>query len=221
MDKIEEVKKLKSLLDDGVITEEDFSKQKKKLLEIDNIEVEQKDTANHLPETKISSLDEYEKKLTQEVDENKIVEENVKKENEAIRENFEESPNKDEENSDYYEKEKLKERAKLDAKEELKKQKASERNATIKDVTNTGVSKILTILKWIITIFMIFCGIVSIGTSSESGGMYIIYGILMILIGLMACPYVTKFTTKFETYTKYKKIIVICLVILLLILMAV
>ena len=60
MDKLEEVKKLKQLLDDGIIDENDFAQKKAEILGIvkeETTEEEQK------KETKSKSLDDYEKEL--------------------------------------------------------------------------------------------------------------------------------------------------------------
>ena len=97
MDKIEEIRELKKLLDDGVITEEDFAREKSKILGIsieEKIEdEEQEDRTIH----KIN-VDEYI---------------NEKETNNVI--NNEENIHKKESNEDFYEKERLREKARLDA----------------------------------------------------------------------------------------------------------
>lgn len=65
MDKIEEVKKLKQLLDDGVITEEDFAVQKKKIFSIGEQKEEQIETVIEEDDDK-KTLEEYEQELIEE-----------------------------------------------------------------------------------------------------------------------------------------------------------
>ncbi len=198
MDKLEEVKILKQLLDDGVINEEDFKKQKAKILELkiennndvseDIIEVK-KDS-----KSKSKTLDEYEKELLQQSELEEI--NDVEK-------------NKVKENSDFYEKERLKVKAKLDAEEELK---ASKR-AKQKEVVDKGINKTKRIFKWVLAVFLWLAGIGSI-TSYENGIINVIMGLFCILLGCMACPKITDYTQKYETYTMHKTVIIWVIVIL-------
>lgn len=66
MDKIEEVKKLKQLLDDGVITEEDFAFQKKKIFSIGEQKEEQIENEIEEDEDDKKTLEEYEQELIEE-----------------------------------------------------------------------------------------------------------------------------------------------------------
>ena len=65
MDKLEEVKKLKQLLDDGIIDEEDFAKKKAEILGILKQEAKKEEIIEEesKKETKSKSLEDYEKEL--------------------------------------------------------------------------------------------------------------------------------------------------------------
>lgn len=201
MDKINEVKRLKKLLDDGIITEEDFANQKRKLFELEEAEQKQEKKEG------LKFFENYEKEL---------IEELRNEEKEKIEDNKEDSKK-----IDYYEKERLKAKARLEAQEEIRKQRIEQRNTTIKKGVDTTVNKTKIILKWIITAFLIITGIGAFMQTEKGGAMYIIDGILCIILGLMACPAITTSTTKMEIYTKYKKGIVIVITILLLILLSI
>ena len=133
MDKIVEVKRLKKLLDDGIITEEDFVNQKRKIFELEEF--------NNI-ENKQKSIDDYEAELIKECE---------TKEKDSMEE--------------YYKKEKLKEKAKLDAKEEIRKQREEGRNKQIRE----GINICKNIFKWILTIFLMLMGIGSFISIAEVG----------------------------------------------------
>lgn len=211
MNKIEEIKELKALLDEGVITEEEFSEQKKRLLEIENVTVEQQDTTPSPSESKMS-LDDYEKKLIQEIEESKTAEEINKEE-----------INKGE-NNNSYDKELLKKRAKLEADEAKRKKRGLRKGAKAekKDSEKVEIHDVgLTVLKWILTVFMFLLAVIQFSMITDYGKNYAVYGAFFVLFGLMACPPITRFTSSFKAYTKLKKYIVIFLVILLVILIGV
>lgn len=211
MNKIEEIKELKALLDEGVITEEEFSEQKKRLLEIENVTVEQQDTTPPPSESKMS-LDDYEKKLIQEIEESKTAEEINKEE-----------INKGE-NNNSYDKELLKKRAKLEADEAKRKKRGLRKNTKAEKTDNNKVEIYdvgLTVLKWILTVFMFLLAVIQFSMISDYGKNYAVYGAFFVLFALMACPPITRFTSLFRTYTKFKKYIVIFLVILLFVLIGV
>ena len=211
MNKIEEIKELKALLDEGVITEEEFSEQKKRLLEIENVTVEQQDTTPSPSESKMS-LDDYEKKLIQEIEESKTAEEINKEE-----------INKGE-NNNSYDKELLKKRAKLEADEAKRKKRGLRKNAKAEKTDSNKVEIYdvgLTVLKWILTVFMFLLAVIQFSMITDYGKNYAVYGAFFVLFALMACPPITRFTSLFRTYTKFKKYIVIFLVILLFVLIGV
>lgn len=194
MDKIEEIRELKKLLDDGVITEEDFAREKSKILGIsieEKIEdEEQEDRTIH----KIN-VDEY-------INEKET--------------NNEENIHKKESNEDFYEKERLREKARLDAREELLKQRKEELNKNITGFSN----KMISFIKGVLAVVLIIFGIASIsGTTKEILNLPI--GIIFIILGLMSSPKITNKTKEYEMYTKYKKIIVWMFIILLFILISI
>lgn len=185
MDKLEEIKKLKQLFDDGIINENDFKTKKEQILGISNNTQEEK-------EMKSKSLEDYEKELI--------------KQSEIVEEEKSETKLKD----DYYQKEKIKAKAKLDAEEEMR----SKKRARQKSVVDKGVSKTKRILKWVLTIFLFVFGIASVFTATQSGILYIPLGILLILLGCMACPKITDKTQRYKAYTKHKTIIVWIIIII-------
>lgn len=73
MDKLEEIKKLKQLLDDGIIDEADFKMKKSQILGIASEIAEEKEIEEEGEvKAKSKSLDDYEKEL---IEQSKIVEE--------------------------------------------------------------------------------------------------------------------------------------------------
>ena len=121
MNKIEEIKKLKQLLDDGIINNEEFTWQKQKILGL-NAEDNNKNDYE-----KTNSLDDYESKLLKQLNEES------NEEASSVKEPLDEK--------DFYNREKIKEKAKLEAQEEMKEQ----RNKKIKEDINAGKEKILII----------------------------------------------------------------------------
>lgn len=207
MDTINEIKKLKELLDEGIITKEDFEKQKQKVLGIISNEesIEKEKIEDNVEEqNKMKSINDYEKELIEQLEkqQNKENEEGIEQEakEEIIRR----------ENQELYEKERLKEKAKLDAKAE----QARERNTKIKQNVDKGVGKGIRIFKWVMAIALWLLGVGGIGAAFTNGIVYIFIGIEFFLLGVMACPKITDYTEKFKIYTKFKWLIVIIVVIL-------
>lgn len=212
MDKLEEVKKLKQLLDEGIIDEDDFKKKKAQILGLtgNNTKEEIKEEteepkATKTNKTKSKSLDDYEKELMEQSEQ----EDEVK----------EDSSTKS--NDDYYQKEKLKARAKLDAEEEIRKNRKAEQKA----VVDKGVTKTKRIFKWILAVL---CWIVALGTALGVVEGNIIVNIISVLIylvlGCMACPKITDITknnSKFDSYTKHKTLLVWILIIVWVVLISV
>lgn len=188
MDKIEEVKKLKQLLDDKIIDEEDFKAKKAQILGIQTEGLEEREI-----NTKSKSLDDYEKELLKQS--NKIIE------TESLENKLED---------EYYKQEKIKAKARLEAEEEIRSKKRKEQ----KDFVNQGINKTKRIIKWILTIFLLIFGIASIGVTKENGVMYIPLGILTLVLGGLACPKITDKTQKYQGYTKYKTAIIWIIIIL-------
>lgn len=154
-------------------------------------EVEQND--------KNKSLDEYEKELLKQ----------------SVIEDKAEQKSVTQTNDDYYQREKLKEKAKLDAKEEIR----SKRRAEQKVVVDKGVNKIKRIIKWIIAFILWIFAIACFSIIGSNGMVYLPLGLLVLILGVMSCPKITDITQKYETYTKHKTIIVWILVIILFVIM--
>lgn len=195
MDKIEEIRELKKLLDDGVITEEDFAREKSKIL---GISIEEK-----------IEDEEQEDRIIHKINVDEYI--NEKETNNVT--NNEENIHKKESNEDFYEKERLREKARLDAREELLKQRKEELNKNITGFSN----KMILFIKGVLAVVLIIFGIALIsGTTKEILNLPI--GIIFIILGLMSSPKITNKTKEYEMYTKYKKIIVWMFIILLFIL---
>ena len=194
MDKLEEVKRIKQLLDDGIIDEDDFAKKKAEILGIS--EQETKEEIIDEEEGKNKSLDDYEKELiAQSVTEKESTE---KSQTKAA--------------DDYYQKEKLKVKAKLDAEEEIRAKRRSETKAAV----DKGVNVTKKGLKWILAVALWIVGVASICTVFSSGWVYMPLGIIMVIQGCMACPKITEYTQnndKFQTYTMHKTMIVIITIV--------
>lgn len=209
MDKLEEVKKLKQLLDEGIIDEDDFKRKKAQILGLagnnTKEEIKKETEEPKANKTKSKSLDDYEKELMEQSEQ----EDEVK----------EDSSTKS--NDDYYQKEKLKARAKLDAEEEIRKNRKAEQKA----VVDKGVTKTKRIFKWILAVL---CWIVALGTALGVVEGNIIVNIISVLIylvlGCMACPKITDITqnnSKFDSYTKHKTLLVWILIIVWVVLISV
>ena len=201
MDKLEEVKKLKQLLDDGIIDEEDFAKKKAEILGILKQEAKKEEIIEEesKKETKSKSLEDYEKELMAQ--------------SEVEEETNEKSQTKS--NDDYYQKEKIKAKAKLDAEEEIRTKRRNETKAAV----DKGVAKTKVVLKWILAVIIWIFAFGSFAIIADKGIVYLPTGILGIILGCMACPKITEKTQKYEAYTMHKTAIVWILVILLFALM--
>ena len=196
MDKLEEVKKLKQLLDDGIINDEDFKIKKAQILGITSEVPEEQEESVDEVRTKSKSLDDYEKEL---IKQSKVIEE------EKLDTKLED---------EYYRREKLKEKAKLDAKEEMRSKIRNEQ----KEFINEKVNKTKRILKWILAVFLFVFGITSISISTKNGILYIPLGIIIIVLGCIACPKITDKTQKYQSYTMHKTAIVWIIVVIWLVL---
>ena len=202
MDKIEEIKKLKQLYDDGIITNEEFSIQKQKILGISMEEKKKDDNSVNNFNAETDNLDEYENDLLKQINEKK--EKNIN--------------NNKKEEDDFYKKEKLKEKAKLEAQEEVREKQNEIRNEKIKKNLNKGKNFTAKVIKWILAVF---CWIMGLGSflATGNGILYIPAGIMLIVLGFLSCPAITRLTTKNQVYTQYKKWIVSFLIVILFILL--
>lgn len=211
MDKIEELKKIKQLLDEGIITEKDFINQKQKILGLKNSQKFEILNTNESPEIEQKkesrNIEEYEKELLEQKE--------ILERKEKVTQNSSESTSiEKKENNDFYQKEKMKEKAKLEAKEEIRERRIEKRNKKIKEQFHTGKNIMTNIIKWLLTIFFIIFGLTGISMDFK----YKIIGITFLLLAILTCPFITQKTMQFEKYTKIKKYIVIVLIIILLIL---
>ncbi len=189
MDKLEEIKKLKQLLDEGIIDENDFQRKKTQILGLSEKEAGKVEIKNENNESK--TLDDYEKEL---LEQSKIQSEELETKLD----------------DDYYQQEKIKARAQLDAQEEIRQKRKKER----KVIVDKGISKTKRLLKWIFAGFLWIFGISAICIAKESGIVYIPLGILTIILGCMACPKITDKTQKYQAYTMHKTIIIWIIVII-------
>lgn len=180
MDNLEEVKKLKQLLDEGIIDENDFKRKKAQLLGLPIEKVVEKAEDVHIDKAEnvnSKTLEDYEKELLKQSKMEKI--------------------------DDYYEREKIRARAELEAEAEMR----SKRRLEQKEVIDKGANKVKRIVKWILAIFLWVFAITSF-TVTEVTLMYIPIGILTFVLGCMACPKITDITQKYEAYTMHKTAIV-------------
>lgn len=201
MDKLEEVKALKKLLDEGVIDEEDFARKKSELLgdlkEVTSAEkVTEKEYSIKETNKESISLDDYEKELIEQ--------------SEAVEESAENSSSNSIE--EYYQKEKAKVRAKLDAEEEMRKSRKAEQ----KVVVDKNITKAKRVFKWILAVM---CWMYGISGICGNGNLYrsLSEGMIVIVLGFMSCPKITDYTIhnpKFSAYTKHKAAIVWILIVL-------
>ena len=75
--------------------------------------------------------------------------------------------------------------------------------------------KIINLIKWIFTIIFIFFAFTLSGLYFEEHLIIdLILSISFLTYGLMLCPKVTNYTKKFKTYTKYKVLVVILLIVI-------
>lgn len=97
------------------------------------------------------------------------------------------------------------------------KQEKIEKNTAIKQGIKNGAlgfaKWVLDYVKSIIAVLSILFGITALRLI-EREATYLPLGIVLILIGVMVAPRISKMTNKFETYKKYKIFIVIALVII-------
>ena len=87
-----------------------------------------------------------------------------------------------------------------------------------KEFINEKVNKTKRILKWILAVFLFVFGITSISISTKNGILYIPLGIIIIVLGCMACPKITDKTQKYQSYTMHKTAIVWIIVVIWLVL---
>lgn len=219
MDNVEELRKFKSLLDAGAITEEEFEKQKHKLLGLPT--QEDKDAEER---AKIEQ-EIYEHEL-QKQEEQRAQEEQQRIEDENRR--IEEEKQQEIKNKELFEIEKAKEKARIEAELEQKAKQDQayreqmlaqerERKEEVQNKINNGKNMVITIVGWIVTAFLGLTAISCIIVPPKQGAQhhtYILMGVWLLVLALLSCPPISKYTKKFTTYTKYKFVVVIVAVIL-------
>lgn len=86
----------------------------------------------------------------------------------------------------------------------------------------SSIKKIINAIKWfLMIIFILFAFSSLLVYLDEHLINYLIITISFLIYGLMICPKITNYTNKFKTYTKYKTLIVILLIIINLIFMSI
>lgn len=86
----------------------------------------------------------------------------------------------------------------------------------IQNTKNTSASIIKKVILWAMTVFCLFIAIPSI-CGALQGILGILSGIIMLILAIMACPFITKKTIqieKLQMYYKYKKVLVAVLVVI-------
>lgn len=86
---------------------------------------------------------------------------------------------------------------------------------------NNVATKIKLIIKWVLTILLLFIGLSFIAQKNINEK---ISGIILILLGCMACPKITEYiqsNNKFSIYNKYKKLLTWILVIIFFVLIGI
>ena len=223
MGQIEELEKYKNLLDSGAITEDEFRRMKQKILGLktdEEKEAEKQEERNRVL-AEIEQMREKERvhkeeeRIRQEEERNQILrEENSKRE--AVRLE-EQAKNNQIQYQQTFDAEKAKEAARLEAAQEANEKVRQERNEKMQNAAKSTVSIVKAVILWGLTVFCLVFGIGSIGASVENGIKYILLGIDMLVLAILACPLITNKTreiSQFYTYYKYKKIVVAVFVIL-------
>lgn len=187
MDNIEEVIKLKQLLDEGIIDEEDFRRKKAELLGIKKeYSTNPNNSKNNESKSSNNRLEDYEKEL---IAQNELKE---KYNNESSDSNY-----------NYYERLKLKAKVNLETEQEYRRQKREEQKEVLLKYTDT----LKFIVNWILAIVLWVSGTIFILASFSLHFVYFATGLIMLLQGSMLCPKTSERTVNFPTYTKYKPLI--------------
>jgi membrane protease subunit (stomatin/prohibitin family) len=95
--------------------------------------------------------------------------------------------------------------------------KERERKEEVQNKINNGKNMVFTVVGWIVTAFLGLTAISCIIVPPKQGTQhhtYILMGVWLLVLALLACPPISKYTKKFTTYTKYKFVVVIVAVIL-------
>ncbi len=213
MDEIKELEAYKELLDAGQITEDEFSLLKQKLLglQTDEDKEAEREAARAQAMEDLKALREEEARKKEEA--RRQAEEDLDREEAEQLER--ERREAQEQAVQTFSEEKIKEKARLQAAQELEEERKARQTQKVRSSVKTATSIATTILLWMITVLLIFWGIGLFATSLNAS--MIISGILSFLLAVLACPLITARTRNlesFEIYYCYKRTIVILCVIL-------
>ena len=223
MDRIKEIEKYKTLLDDGVINEDEFRKLKQKLL---GLKTDEEKAQEKLQERE-EALAEIEKlrveKRGKEDDDEIFGGQYHTEKNNVLSGEQDELEDEWQKNYDQlFMKEMAKEKARLRALEEEKEEQREMFVKSTKAATSMAINVIITIILWIATVFCLLLTIAGFGGAFE-GTLGIMSGVIMLLLTIMACPLITMKTkdiSQLAVYYKYKKFIAIALVIIYFVIVA-
>lgn len=220
MDQIKELEKYKALLDEGAISDDEFRKLKQKLLGLksdEEKEIEkQQERADALAEIEKMRAEETAKKEEAERAEREALQRAQAEEERKLQEI------KAKEDQANYEKtfaaEKAKEQARLEALQEQEQKKKQEQLEKAQKSAKVATGIAGKVVCWIITVFCALVGIFSFVPSSSTNRAFdIVSAIFFLIYAALACPILSaklKENEKLAANWKYKKFIVIALVIL-------
>ncbi len=223
MNQFEQLEKYKELLDQKVISEEEFLKIKQKILGLKAGEEEkvqeQKERSEALAQIDKMRAEEARGEVqTFAADEKSWIEkpqETAKQEalwerQQAEKDMLNSPAGIHEKIQNTYMAEKAKERARLEALEEFEEKERLEQREKVKKVTKA----LTNILLWVISVILLIVAIASI--TDFSSVQYTVTGIIAFIIAIAACPFITEKTRNIEKlkgYYQHKKLIVTLLVI--------
>ncbi len=248
MDQFNELEKYKALLDDGTISEEEFRKLKQKLLGLKTDEEKEAERQQERAEAlaEIEKMRAEKQKAAGSTEEQKPQEasQSVEKQEEAgegasgqpdteqLPEEGEKSLRSEQDRleelrQEHYAKtfteEKAKEKARLEALEEQKRRQRAEQKEMVVKSTKAATSVVVTIILWIVTVF---CLLLTLGSfMGVADGRFGVAGaVVMLVFTILACPFITKKTRdipQLAVFYKFKKFIVVLLIIIYLIISAI
>lgn len=224
MGNIEELEKYKKLLDDGVLSEQEFRTLKQKLLGLKTDEEKeferQQEREKALAEIELMKAEQEAENAEEDqaVKEQKAKEEAEGLDREAqeietgcAEESVQAGQRRENKYQQTYEIEKAKEQARLEAIREAELKLQQEKRGKIQSTAKGAASLGIKISLWFITVFFALMVISCFSIH------YFLTGIVSLLIGIMACPIISakcKEISQLQPVLKYKKIVVIVLVIL-------
>lgn len=229
MGNIEELEKYKKLLDDGALSEDEFRMLKQKLLGLKTDEEKelerQQERERALAEIEQMKAEQaaIQTEEEQAVQEQNTEEQNIEEQADGLNheaqeretgcaeESVQAGQKRESKYQQTYEIEKAKEQARLEAIREAELKLQQEKRGKIQSTAKGAASLGIKILLWFITVFFALMVISCFSIH------YFLTGIVSLLIGIMACPIISakcKEISQLQPVLKYKKIVVIVLVIL-------